>query len=81
MVSRSSSGSVLPIIYAMRAGKKWESITILLIGAFSKYVNSLQEGEERTKDQISTLKMLRELCPQIRPRSQLRLTQPSLALA
>lgn len=43
----------------MRAGKKWEGITILLIGAFSKYVNSLQEGEERTKDQISTLKMLR----------------------
>lgn len=59
----------------MRAGKKWESITILLIGAFSKYVNSLQEGEERTKDQISTLKMLREFSPQIRPRSQLRLTQ------
>jgi hypothetical protein len=43
----------------MRAGKKWEGITILLIGAFSKYVNSLQEGEERTKDQISTIKMLR----------------------
>lgn len=43
----------------MRAGKKWEGITILLIGAFSKYVNSLQEGEERTKEQISTIKMLR----------------------
>lgn len=43
----------------MRAGKKWEGITILLIGAFSKFVNSLQEGEERTKEQISTIKMLR----------------------
>ncbi|TXT06134.1 hypothetical protein VHUM_03607 [Vanrija humicola] len=48
-----------PIIYAARIGPSHRDIVVLLVGAFSRYVNQLEEDDFKRKDVQSTLKMLR----------------------
>ncbi|KAL1409785.1 hypothetical protein Q8F55_003782 [Vanrija albida] len=48
-----------PIIYAARIGPSHREIVILMIGAFSRYVNQLEEDDFKKKDVQNTLKMLR----------------------
>ncbi|CDZ98033.1 hypothetical protein [Phaffia rhodozyma] len=52
-------GSVFPIVYAMRCGPKWEDVTILLVGALSRWVNHLDDTEEPSVDQKNIIKTLR----------------------
>jgi len=39
------SGDVTPLLHAMRIGKSHQEVAIILLGAFSRYVNNLQDDE------------------------------------
>ncbi|TFY72739.1 hypothetical protein EVG20_g247 [Dentipellis fragilis] len=53
------SGGVTPLLHAMRIGKSHSDVAVILLGAFSRYVNHL-EDEEMTRPQTKRiLKALR----------------------
>lgn len=48
-----------PILYAARIGQSHRDVVILLVGALSRYVNHLEEGDFEKKETKGTLKALR----------------------
>lgn len=52
------NGDVTPLLHAMRIGK--QDVAITLLGAFSRYINQLQDEEmslPRTKARLKALRM------------------------
>lgn len=52
-------GGEFPIVYASRIGPTHRDVVILLVGAFSRYVNNLDEDDFKKKETLNTLKALR----------------------
>ncbi|KAL1681631.1 hypothetical protein EV122DRAFT_249847 [Schizophyllum commune] len=48
-----------PLLHALRIGKSHRSIALLLVGAFSRYINNLEEDEMSKKGTRGVLKALR----------------------
>ncbi|KAL1734271.1 hypothetical protein EV714DRAFT_234158 [Schizophyllum commune] len=48
-----------PLLHALRIGKSHRSIALLLVGAFSRYINNLEEEEMSKKGTRGVLKALR----------------------
>ncbi|KAL1760023.1 hypothetical protein FB107DRAFT_245892 [Schizophyllum commune] len=48
-----------PLLHALRIGKSHRSIALLLVGAFSRYINNLEEDEMAKKGTRAVLKALR----------------------
>ncbi|GMK54391.1 hypothetical protein CspeluHIS016_0109770 [Cutaneotrichosporon spelunceum] len=48
-----------PVVYAARIGPSHRDVLILLVGAFSRYVNQFEEDDFANKEVQNTLKMLR----------------------
>lgn len=55
-----NSGGVTPLVHAMRLGNK--DVAIILLGAFSRWVNHLEDNEIRKPQTQTYLKALRTLC-------------------
>jgi len=53
------SGGVTPLIHAMRMGQSHYDVAITLIGAFSRYINRLEEGDFAKHETKSLLVSLR----------------------
>ncbi|KAH9977971.1 hypothetical protein BGW80DRAFT_1456104 [Lactifluus volemus] len=53
------SGGVTPLIHAMRIGKSHHDVAITLVGAFSRYINRLEEEDFAKKETRSLLVSLR----------------------
>ncbi|KAN0131488.1 hypothetical protein V8E53_010865 [Lactarius tabidus] len=53
------SGGVTPLIHAMRIGRSHHEVAILLLGAFSRYINHLEEADFAKKETRSLLVSLR----------------------
>lgn len=53
------SGGVPPIVHAMRIGKSHNEVAIVLLGAFSRFVNHLSDEDFQTKATKDLLKSLR----------------------
>ncbi|KAF8268239.1 hypothetical protein EI94DRAFT_1195765 [Lactarius quietus] len=53
------SGGVTPLIHAMRIGRSHHDVAIILIGAFSRYINNLEEVDFAKKETRSLLVSLR----------------------
>lgn len=53
------NASEFPVVYAARIGPSHRDVLILIVGAFSRYVNQLDEEDFAKKDVQNTLKMLR----------------------
>jgi len=53
------SGGVTPLIHAMRIGKSHHDVAITLIGAYSRYINRLEEGDFTKPETRSLLVSLR----------------------
>lgn len=52
-------GDATPLLHAMRIGKTHQDVAIVLLGAFSRYVNNLQDDEislPRTKMLLKALR-------------------------
>ena len=48
------SGDVTPLLHAMRIGQSHRDVAIILLGAFSRYINHLQD-EDIPKPQTKTI--------------------------
>jgi len=53
------SGGVTPLIHAMRIGKSHHDVAITLVGAFSRYINSLEERDFAKAETRSLLVSIR----------------------
>ncbi|EIM88281.1 uncharacterized protein STEHIDRAFT_110059 [Stereum hirsutum FP-91666 SS1] len=53
------SGGVPPLVHAMRIGKSHNEVAIVLLGAFSRFVNHLSDEDFQTKATKDLLKSLR----------------------
>ncbi len=53
--SAAGGSSNTPLGYAISLGKGWESVSIVLVGALSKFVNQLPDDE----DEFETLRLQR----------------------
>lgn len=53
------NASEFPVVYAARIGPSHRDVLILIVGAFSRYVNQLDEEDFAKKEVQNTLKMLR----------------------
>ncbi|EMD41083.1 hypothetical protein CERSUDRAFT_111656 [Gelatoporia subvermispora B] len=53
------NGDVTPLIYAMRIGKSHQEVAVVLLGAFSRYVNHLEDEDMAQPRTKQTLKSLR----------------------
>ena len=54
------SGGATPLLHAMRIGKSHQEVAIVLLGAFSRYVNQLQDDDMLKPGTKVLLKALRE---------------------
>jgi hypothetical protein len=53
------SGDATPLLHAMRIGQSHRDVAIVLLGAFSRYVNYLQDDEIALPQTKKILKALR----------------------
>ncbi|CAK9786642.1 uncharacterized protein COLE_02484 [Cutaneotrichosporon oleaginosum] len=53
------NASEFPVVYAARIGPSHRDVLILIVGAFSRFVNQLDEEDFQKKEVQNTLKMLR----------------------
>lgn len=54
------TGDATPLVHAMRIGESHRDITILLLGAMSRWVNHLEDADMADKKTKPLLKALRE---------------------
>lgn len=54
------SGDATPLVHAMRIGESHRDVTILVLGALSKWVNNLEDSDMADKKTKPLLKALRE---------------------
>lgn len=54
------SGNGTPLVHAMRIGKSHRDVQIILLGAFSRWVNKLEDEDMSNKLTRNLLKALRE---------------------
>ncbi|TIA91498.1 hypothetical protein E3P81_02000 [Wallemia ichthyophaga] len=52
-------GGTTPLVHAMRLGKEYDGIAIVLVGAMSKWVNTMDENTLKTAENRDILKSLR----------------------
>ena len=75
-------GGVTPLVHAMRCGKSHQDVTIVILGAFSRYINHLSDEDF---DRPATKVLLRELRMKLRAseheRGQLAAKQGDVAEA
>ncbi|KAF8211199.1 hypothetical protein K438DRAFT_1806875 [Mycena galopus ATCC 62051] len=53
------SGGITPLLHAMRLGQSHREVAIILLGAFSRFVNNIEEEEMQNPRTRMTLKALR----------------------
>jgi hypothetical protein len=53
------SGDITPLLHAMRIGQSHRDVAIILLGAFSRYINNLQDGDIPKSETKAILRALR----------------------
>lgn len=61
MLLRKTPNGTTPLLYAMQQGKSHQEVAIILIGAFSRFVNQLEDedfAKPKTKELLKALRTL-----------------------